>query len=243
MALSKQFSTSSALSLRKETRLAIHALLDTSPQFAVTLVWCPAHTGIQEDEVVDEEAKAATTNGAELRLPTSLLALRQQINRQRKLVVSQAPQAEVLRRLRGVYDPLLTRKGLMNLARAEATAIAQLRANHSPLSHFLHCIGVADHPNCEVCLQPETVDHFLMTCSSNLEARKVLFEALRELRIPRKTQTILTNPQAFQPLAAYIKTTGRFERARQWKPPLHHTPSSQPSHTLSHPQTSSSSHR
>lgn len=227
-ALSQRFTTTSALSLRKEARQAIESLLTLSPHSSVTLVWCPAHVGIHENEVVDEAAKSATTEGVALRLPLSLSALRQQINQRSKQSVLQTPSADEIRRLRGVFDPVSTRRGLMALARPEATAIAQLRANHSPLSHFLHRIKVADHPGCEFCHQPETTEHYLLTCRNYLGARTTLFASLRKLRIPRKVHSILTTPQAFQPLATFIKTTGRFERARRWKPTPEPVPPSAP---------------
>lgn len=108
----------------------------------------------------------------------------------------------------------------MTLARPEATAVAQLRANHTPLSHFPHRIGVVDSPNCDTCHQPETTEHFLLTCKAFLPARKTLFTQLRRLKIPRTTQAILTTPSAFHPLAGYIRESKRFEKARQWQPPL-----------------------
>lgn len=59
-ALSQRFTTSPALALRKAARLAITDLLNLSPLFTATLVWCPAHVGVQENEEVDAVAKEAT---------------------------------------------------------------------------------------------------------------------------------------------------------------------------------------
>ncbi|KAG0138926.1 hypothetical protein CROQUDRAFT_10665, partial [Cronartium quercuum f. sp. fusiforme G11] len=46
----------------------------------------------------------------------------------------------------------------------EASAIAQLRAGHSPLLTFLYRINAANSPNCRLCQQPETVEHYLLLC-------------------------------------------------------------------------------
>lgn len=63
-----------------------------------------------------------------------------------------------------------------------------------------------------------------MLCSAYSPKHKTLFQELRELKIPRTTQAILTNPAAFEPLATYISTTGRFVRTK-----LYHPPTSNPS--------------
>lgn len=230
-ALSQRFCTSPALSLRVAARQALTDLLETSPSFAISLVWCPAHVGIHENEAVDVAAKEAATNGEPLCLPTSLAALRQRINAARKASITEDPSPAIARRLRGVHDPFRTRKALMSLPRPDATAIAQLRANHSPLSHFLHRIGVIDSPNCDHCPQAETTEHFVLICREYSTARKALFASLRRLKVPRTLQAILTTPQAFQPLATYVRETGRFEHARRWRPPAP-TPSVS---TSSHP--------
>lgn len=208
--------------MRVATRQALSALLDTSPHFSVTLVWCPAHVGIQENEEVDEAAKDATTTGELLSLPTSLAALRQRINAACKRTVTQPPSREVIQRLRGAHEPLTIRKALQSLPRPEATAIAQLRANHTPLSHFLCRIGAVEAPTCAECNQPETTEHYVLLCRAYTPARITMLHALRELQVPRTLQDILTTPRAFHPLADYIKETKRFARARQKQPAHNH---------------------
>lgn len=204
-ALSNQFFTSPALTLREKARQAITNLLKLSPNFAATLVWCPAHVGIPDKQTVDKASKLTITEGRPLPLPTSLASLCQLIWANLKALVVQPPSLAVLQRLRGTSDPLAVRKALEALPRPEATAIAQLRANHTPLSHFLHRIQALDSPHCEDCLQPKTTEHFLLLCRNFSLERRTLFNALRHLKIPRTTHTILTCPQGFKLLAQYVK--------------------------------------
>lgn len=223
-ALSRRFTTSPGLPLRSAARKAIDNLLRASPSFSLTMVWCPAHVGIPENEEVDGAAKEATNTGTDLNLPTSLAALRQSINANRKALALQSPNENVIRRLRGQYNPSLIRKALTGLARPAAAAIAQLRAGHTPLSSFLYRIQATDSPNCTVCDQPETTEHYLMLCSAYTSERNDLFKELRKLKIPRKTQDVLTNPSAFEALATYISRTGRFVRTNPTQPPSSNPP-------------------
>lgn len=122
----------------------------------------------------------------------------------------------MVKRLRGSYNPLQTRKALVGLPRPAAAAIAQLRANHTPLSAFLHRINVVDSPHCETCEQPETTEHYLLLCRKYSADRQHMLASLRKLKIPRTTHDILTHPSAFKPLATYIAATKRFVRSTTW---------------------------
>lgn len=79
-ALSQHLKTSPGLSLRRDVLIALEQLTNLSPAASVTLVWCPAHVGIEENEAVDEAAKAATADGLAQHLPLSLAAVKQLIN-------------------------------------------------------------------------------------------------------------------------------------------------------------------
>lgn len=172
---------------------------------------------------MDEAAKAATADGIAQHLPISLAATKQLINAECKKQVTTFPSPQVLKRLRQCHDPHAMKRALSTLQRHSATAIAQLRAGHTPLSAFLHCINAVNDPNCPECLQPETTEHHLLLCRKYTAHRVVLLANLRGLQINPSLTTILTNPAAFKPLAEYISATGWFLQARQWKSPLTQT--------------------
>lgn len=218
-ALSQALQPSPGLALRQRAVDRFRSLLNLSPSTTISLVWCPAHVGIPENEAVDEAAKAATLVGSPQRLPTSLSAVKQVINTCCKASVTAEPPPNILRRLRGTSTPLQTKKALMALPRHAATAIAQLRAGHTPLSAFLHRIGAVEDPNCSHCGQPETTEHYLLLCRKYTTHRLRLFQRLRELKLDRKINTILSHPDGYPPLAKYVDATERFLQARTWRPP------------------------
>lgn len=163
-ALTQPLKPSSGLSLRRQALNSLKQLTSLSPHANVNLVWCPAHVGIQENEEADQAAKEAAKTGAPQVLPASLSAVKQQINAAYKTKITDQPSPLELRRLRGSYNPIAVRKALSALPRHAASAVAQLRAGHTPLLAFLHRIHVVDDPNCLECSQPETNEHFLMLC-------------------------------------------------------------------------------
>ncbi|KAG0147852.1 hypothetical protein CROQUDRAFT_8688, partial [Cronartium quercuum f. sp. fusiforme G11] len=204
---------------------------NTHPFAHLNLIWCPAHLGIEGNEEADTAAKEAADPDADPEadpppILTSLASIRQRIKAKLKAAsltptpptdskrVAATNALPTLRRLRDHYDPPGTRRALAALPRPEASAIAQLRAGHSPLLTFLYRIGTVGSPNCELCGSPETTEHFLLLCRRYRGIRKALIKELERLKIPRRTQNILTNPLAYQPLATYIRLSYRFYRAR-----------------------------
>ncbi|KAF9515817.1 hypothetical protein BS47DRAFT_1282621, partial [Hydnum rufescens UP504] len=57
-----------------------------------------------------------------------------------------------------------TFRSLAALRRGECSIIVQLRTGHVALRAYLNRFGHSDSPNCLLCNEPETVEHFLVTC-------------------------------------------------------------------------------
>lgn len=149
-ALTQQLKPTSGLALRQRAVEAFSRLITLIPTASINLVWCPAHVGIEDNEAVDEAAKAATKTGHSQLLPTSLAAVKQLINAASAASVSKEPPTPVLRRLRGFYDPSTTRKALAALPQKAAAVVAQLRAGHTPLGAFLHRINALMIPTVSI---------------------------------------------------------------------------------------------
>lgn len=129
----------------------------------------------------------------------------------------QPPTQEVLRRLMGSFNPQETFRALSKLPRPAATFVAQLRSGHCPLNGYLHRFKAADPPNCDLCQQTETTDHYLLTCRKYTGLRRELFDQARKAAVPTNRTGLLTCPKAYQPLADFGRKTFRFYRAR-YKP-------------------------
>lgn len=206
------------LALRRKAVNALVQRVTLSSTSSVTLAWFPAHVGIHENEEVDQAAKAATVTGIPQDLLISLAEVKQLINSKCRASIVNQLASHIVRRLRGVHIPFHIRKALAELPQHLATAIAQLRAGHTPLSAFLHRIKAVNNPNFQECNQPETTKHFLMLCRNYVPQRKTLFDEIHLLHPHGWMQTILTNPWAFKPLADYISATERFIQERTWAP-------------------------
>lgn len=86
--------------------------------------------------------------GSPQHLPASLAAVNQKIKAACTASVIEKPSQHILRRMRRYHDPNETKKALAELPRHSATAIAQLRAGHSPLAAFVYRIKAVEDPNC-----------------------------------------------------------------------------------------------
>lgn len=106
-----------------------------------------------------------------------------------------------------------------DLSRHSGTEISHLRACHAPLSTFLYCINAIENPNFQDCGKMETTKHFALLCRKFTPQRKALFNQLWCLKLDQNTQTFLTNPKAFKPLANLISATKHFLQVWQWYPP------------------------
>ncbi|KAG0143227.1 hypothetical protein CROQUDRAFT_193597 [Cronartium quercuum f. sp. fusiforme G11] len=220
LALSQRLRPTTGLRLRRAAQKVLHDLLRLHPYTSIRLVWCPAHVGIDGNEEADTAAKTATELTCPTpRLPISLASARLKIKTSLKHTRQLTPSPQIVNRLRKTYNPTEVRSALASLARPEAAAIVQLRANHSPHNTFLHRINATDSPNCESCDQPETTEHYLLVCKRYRGARQQFIKALLKLKILRTTLAVLTNPKAFKPLADFIRHTGRFRRATSSRQP------------------------
>ena len=83
--------------------------------------------------------------------------------------------------------------------------ITQFRMGLSPLRHTLFSCCIIDNPFCPACgIEFETVEHFLLYCSSYNEYRLVLLNEITELFVTNGFQCVTERPFALKCLIGYV---------------------------------------
>lgn len=153
--------------LGNEIWTAMHFITSEHQEVAINLQWVPSHIGIPGNERADDLAKEGSRKDqADVCIPFS------------------AAVKAVKRKCRDEWRADFQRKGgfrvnVVNdieLKRKEATKLAQVKSGHSKIAKaYQHRIGIADNPDCELCLIPETVEHIIFACPQWNPARLKVF--------------------------------------------------------------------
>jgi len=102
--------------------------------------------------------------------------------------------------------PTLSKQSLVH-NQPHSPTIFRLCTGHCRLNHHLFRIGLHPDGLCDYCAVPETVDHFLTSCTEFHEARERLKQAIAALGLD--TTVILQHTRATKPIASFIKDTGK----------------------------------
>ena len=146
-------------------------------------------------------------------LPLNPVALWQEHHRQLKarwkIQWSTSPQYPRLR----AYDRLpssafLTLLQKLQVMRAQASLLFQLRTGHIALSSYLHRIRKAETPKCPGCgALWETIIHFLFECPSHIHERICYFSQWR--RKERDLSFLLSEPKAVLSIIGFVRDMER----------------------------------
>lgn len=180
----------------------------------IAVIWCPLKKGITGIELADASAKAAISLPQVIDVTPNPTAVLKKIKAQLLRAATAPPPQPILDRLMGFYDPEATFKALSKLPRADATAVAQIRAGHCPMNAYLFRFKAADPPNCDLCKQSEDVCHLLTTCKKFVGLRRNLYNAARKLKTRTSRAHLVTNPKLFGALSDYVRRSHRFYKAR-----------------------------
>lgn len=151
--------------------------------YAVKIIWIPAHSGIVGNEKADHLAKNAVLNSP-LRDhsiewhnfigPLKYQLLRNWQHRWDKGDLGRFCYSIIPRvKLKAWY-----RKFDGDLTSAELRCVSRLSSNHYTLKSHLHRVNIVESPLCE-CGAYETIDHILFSCVNYMNGRVVLQNYLR----------------------------------------------------------------
>lgn len=198
------------MAARARIRRLLRQLINRRPDAKAAMIWCPSKKDIQSMSRVDEAAKKAALLPQRLPLQPNPTSVRKKIKDQLREAALVPPSSEMLRRLMNTFNPADTFKALCKLPRPDATLVAKLCSGHCPLNAYLHRLKVVDSPNCDLCQQVETVDHFLTSCRKFAGLRRRLFNKARLKSTAPNHSQLLKNPKLFKAVADYGRQTFRF---------------------------------
>jgi hypothetical protein len=193
----------------------------------LTIRWTPGHCNIEGNEAADVEAKTAAdgpqgSTDAHLLPPfatttvqRSVAAMHQAFKaRTRRRAVNRWRRSKRYNRMKTIDNTMPSNRFLKlvhTLPRSQLTILIWLRTGHIPLNHHLHRIKAVESPGCEACQTEtkETTRHYLLGCPAYKRARRELQKKIGH-RKAGSIPYLLSNPDATQPLMAYVDGTKQF---------------------------------
>ena len=177
---------------------------------AISLCWCPAHTGIRGNETVDIIAKMAANNPpTQTSLPyTDYIPLvRDALNKkwQNRWDLETNNKLQEIKPKIGKWESSFHKK------RKYETIMTRLRIGHSNITH-VHLMTRERQPRC--CGVPLTVKHFLVICKRHENERELLFPGIHHLRPKERMKKLLSDSKDIniEKLVKYLRDIGVYNK-------------------------------
>ena len=158
----------------------------------ITIQWIPSHVGIEGNEEADETAKRAHENLQEVPIeldPSEVKFITKVAQHNRWQLVYDTKKQDLHI---GDIKPVIEKWPWTNTqSRQINTAMTRLRLGHSGLNQHLHRFNMAESQDCNTCGVPETVAHFLTTCTTYAVPRARLMTTLNKINIVQPDHKIL----------------------------------------------------
>jgi ribonuclease HI len=190
------------------------------PNISITLVWAPGHHGLQENELVDEEAKKAANRLSSTILPKSLrrpipestAALKAHKHTSLRQMWLQLWTDSTRYKKFARIDPWSNAKAmnrtLSHLPRNQSSLLMQLRSGHDQLNAHLSRIKQVPSNLCPRCLHaPETASYVLISCPLYATARKRLISKTGHAAF--SIRRLLSDPKIIPSTFIFLKETKR----------------------------------
>ena len=157
----------------------------------INLIYCPAHKGIQENEMADALAKTAAEKARHL--PQNAEISMQEIKKTNKELTLEKWKRRWENTKSHKYKqivPAINDQGLKqrsfllkHTSRKVSSKILRLKSGHCMLNSHKNKIDKETQPNCDQCQVRETPEHFLLHCSKFEEERRKLLQTFKNIYI------------------------------------------------------------
>ena len=189
----------------------IHRNLILSPKGKIKLHWVPAHRGIMGNEQADKDAKTAALSDTQLtELPLDFRELQSEVNSKAWCHWQQKWDSLGPRCHLGSVKKSVVQQPLYNTTRKYETLFSQLRLGLTSLNKYLFRIKREESPECDICQQDETVEHYLLKCRRFNAERATMLASLPPSELPVTLQTLLSGGAvATRSVEEFLRTTKR----------------------------------
>jgi ribonuclease HI len=170
----------------------IYCALSKSPS-NITLMWIPGHAGISCHDTAEDLAHSALDK----EITYLVSPEKYEMNKLIEKYVFTLWSAEWINGKTGIVYKLhfpLTNDGFVSSLspRQKEVKVGRLRLQCCKLNKYLHKINMHDTGLCSSCNVPETVDHFLLSCSKMTEMHQVLSNKCSVLKLPFSISNLLS---------------------------------------------------
>lgn len=180
--------------------------------FKMIIMWVPSHVGIMGNEIADKEAKSANVENA------TNIYNQHNFSEYKSLIKSKYlyewnkkyTDGETAMVFKSLYPCVESYKlDLSKYCKKSQSDIIRLQTGHCLLNKHLFRLKLHHNELCETCLEPETVQHFIMTCNKYKTIRRKLKEVCFKENLQFTLKNVLTNESLIGHTIDYVNETNR----------------------------------
>ena len=170
------------------------------------IVWIPGHSGISGNEAANDGAKEATSRDQiDVHISTSMkdakTRIRKYIDNEWQRQWNLSTKGREYKRI----EPTVSRKiKFCCINRKRETIQTRLRLGKCYMNEYLKIIGRHADGNCDRCMTPETIEHFILECSKNSDLLREIKDSCRTQKIPVDITSVLRNIETMNIITDYI---------------------------------------
>ena len=177
----------------------------------VSICWIPSHVGLPGNDTADALARAALEEpevGLDVALElkeTYAIIEKHTMNKWQDKWNSE----KTGRHFYGIVPKVSKKIKFTSSTRAKDTMITRLRTGHCCLNQHLFKIHCHATGLCNECGVPETVEHFLLSCTANSQLSTAISDTCRRKKIPPDIAHILSHKSTIEVIFHHVSSIGR----------------------------------